>query len=220
MLRDWLEEIRNILQNLPSRGDEIVNSARRAAVALVLRENSSGEPEILFIERAEREDDPWSGQMAFPGGRVDEGETDLQAAVRETSEEVGLHLTFGDYLGHFQEVQGRKGGKMLPFYISPHVFYYTGDENFRLDLDEVAEAMWIPLRHLMDARNFRHFEFKRDGVEVRLPGIQFPRKILWGLTYMHLSNFFTLVRETSIVRELQREIDPSREPFWFWEKYP
>ena len=60
----------------------------------------------------------------------------------------------------------------------------------------------------------------RDGVQMLLPGIQFSKKILWGLTYMHLSNFFHWIKDTSHVQSMQKQIDPSREPFWFWEPYP
>src|SRR5437867_492237 len=64
----------------------------RGAVSLVLRGRVS--PEILLIERAEREGDPWSGQIAFPGGRRQRGDrTLLDTAKRETKEEVGLSLS-------------------------------------------------------------------------------------------------------------------------------
>src|ERR1700682_285931 len=62
-----LETIASRISSLPApRGD-----APRAAVAAVLRAGTTG-PEILFIERAKREGDPWSGHMAFPGGRRDD----------------------------------------------------------------------------------------------------------------------------------------------------
>lgn len=55
-----------------------------------------GEPELLFIQRASRHGDPWSGDVAFPGGGRDiEDDDDLAAAVRETAEEVGLDLSVG-----------------------------------------------------------------------------------------------------------------------------
>src|SRR5688572_28899501 len=68
-------------------------TAKHAAVAAVLHEPGEGHPELLFIERAEHPLDPWSGHMAFPGGRVDPGDPGPRhAAERETLEEVGLDL--------------------------------------------------------------------------------------------------------------------------------
>jgi hypothetical protein len=65
---------------------------KRSAVAMILQVRD-GELHILMIKRAEREGDPWSGHMAFPGGRMDKTDANGYAvAVRETSEEVGLAL--------------------------------------------------------------------------------------------------------------------------------
>src|SRR5689334_10230467 len=75
------------------RGDE-----RFAAVAAVLRDRG-GEAEVLLIRRAQKETDPWSGHMAFPGGRQDPSDRDLlHTAVRETEEEVGLELRPEEHL--------------------------------------------------------------------------------------------------------------------------
>jgi len=67
---------------------------RRAAVALIIRLNpETAEPEIFFIQRAHYETGPWSGQIAFPGGREEPGDESLvDTAVRETGEETGVEL--------------------------------------------------------------------------------------------------------------------------------
>ena len=82
---------------------------RRARVAIALHEGG-GSLELLFIERASRDGDPWSGHMAFPGGRVDD--TDLgprAAAERETLEEVGLSLAGAELLGQLDDIHGMPG---------------------------------------------------------------------------------------------------------------
>ena len=123
-MQTWLEEIRAILQEAPSDPQESDANVRRASVALILRENSIREPEILFIERSEREDDPWSGQIAFPGGRVDLNETNLQAAIRETFEEVGISLRAQDHLGDFQEIRVVRVVNFYHFLFHPCVFLF------------------------------------------------------------------------------------------------
>ena len=66
---------------------------RKAAVALIFRTGQDGSPELLFIKRAEYPGDPWSGQIAFPGGREESGDSSLlETATRETREETGIDL--------------------------------------------------------------------------------------------------------------------------------
>ena len=80
-----------------------------AAVALILRETRGDDLELLFIKRAARADDPWSGQIAFPGGRHDATDASLEdTAVRETREEVGLELRRdGAIIGVLDELRPR-----------------------------------------------------------------------------------------------------------------
>src|SRR5437868_134308 len=88
---DMLGALRQALSAEPRRVPHEM-APRRAAVAAVLRQGEI-EPEVLFIHRAEHPLDPWSGHMAFPGGRVEPQDASEQAAAeRETEEEVGLRL--------------------------------------------------------------------------------------------------------------------------------
>ena len=77
----------------------------RAAVAMIVRV-LPGDLEILFIERATDVRDPWSGHLAFPGGKVESGEQARQAAERETREEIGLALESERYLGRMSDIVG------------------------------------------------------------------------------------------------------------------
>jgi len=73
-------------------------AARRAAIALIVRPSVDGKAsnlgsyETLLIKRREAQGDPWSGNLACPGGKLEPGEDIVDAAVRETWEEVGLNL--------------------------------------------------------------------------------------------------------------------------------
>ena len=74
-----------------------------SAVAAILCNAES--PQLLFIERARVEGDPWSGDIAFPGGRVEPQDDGLQAAAeRETQEEIGLDLGHGRYIGRLDDL--------------------------------------------------------------------------------------------------------------------
>ena len=153
---------------------------RRAAVAIVMHETAVG-PDVLFIERAERFGDPWSGQMAFPGGRVDPGDADPRAAAqRETLEEVGLDLAGAELVGRLSDVDA--GVRLLaPLVLS--AFVYRLDSRVPLTPNhEVREALWVPVTQLVDPGHrvshrwgLGHF----PGICVGTPG----RHVVWGLTY-------------------------------------
>jgi 8-oxo-dGTP pyrophosphatase MutT (NUDIX family) len=84
---------------------------KEAAVALVLRPHPDGDAELLFIRRATRAGDPWSGQIGLPGGRYEPADDLLETtALRETLEEVGLDLRAGGrVLGALDELRPRTG---------------------------------------------------------------------------------------------------------------
>lgn len=162
-----------------------------ASVALVLRERANG-AEVLFIERAMREGDPWSGHMAFPGGRL-EGDDDSArtAACRETFEEVGLEIADAEYLGHLCDLTGRAGSP-APVIVSGHAFHLERDQPLALDPAEVRSAFWFPLAALHDAARQTTHRIPQ------LPEHVFPaivvgepdRHFVWGLTYRFLDELF------------------------------
>ena len=81
------------------RSPRILSTPHDAAVAAILRPRDRG-LELLYIERRHRPNDPWSGHIAFPGGRVEPSDTSLRAtAERETLEEIDLHLQKEHYIG-------------------------------------------------------------------------------------------------------------------------
>ncbi|MCB9598717.1 MAG: CoA pyrophosphatase, partial [Sandaracinaceae bacterium] len=111
-----------------------------AAVAAILRDRSG--PEILFIKRADSPGDPWSGHMAFPGGRRDPGdETLVHTARRETLEEVGLDLgAHGEILGPLDDVPTHTTGLV----VRPYVWTIVGSPEL-IPNREVAATEWVSL---------------------------------------------------------------------------
>jgi 8-oxo-dGTP pyrophosphatase MutT (NUDIX family) len=166
---------------------------RQASVALVLREGRASGAEILFIERAEKEGDPWSGHMAFPGGRVDlPGESPEQAAVRETLEEVGLSLASGERLGRLDDLEGRHAGRSAGLVISAFVYHLPEPSALVRQESEVREAFWVPVRDLVEPTRQVRRAFHGSG-SFEFPGIvvgQPDRHVVWGLTYRFLEVFF------------------------------
>ncbi len=166
----------------------------RAAVAVVLRQADRG-PELLFIERARHAGDPWSGHMAFPGGRVDPGDSSLQrAAERETLEEVGVSLARAELLGRLDDLQGRHAGRRDELVISGFVFHHPEPEPLVPNY-EVEQTFWFPLTGLRDPQRqvVRRFDetgaFDYPGIVVGEPD----RHVVWGLTHRFLQLFFEVL---------------------------
>ncbi len=164
-----------------------IEEHKKAGVAVVLREGPRS-AEVLLIERAHHPDDPWSGHMAFPGGRMDPVDDSTRAtATRETFEEVGLSLEGAEYLGHLDDLTGNR--RTTPrLVVSAHAFHVREPLELALDPAEVQHALWFPLAGLHDPeRQVEHMihempEARFPGVLVGEPG----RHVVWGLTFRFL----------------------------------
>lgn len=187
---------------------------RRAAVAMVLANGDAG-AEVLFIERAHHPGDPWSGHMAFPGGRVDAGDASgRDAAERETLEEVGLSLAGAELLGRLDDKNGnpRTHPELV---ISAFVYHAPGRGELQIN-HEVQTAFWFPVEGLLDRA--RHVGYTPHG-ELEFPGIlvgEPDRHVIWGLTYGFLESFFAVLgsplpdRWTEAMRSFARDLEQAR----------
>jgi 8-oxo-dGTP pyrophosphatase MutT (NUDIX family) len=185
-----LDHIRNRLAQHDPEFAQPRATTRQAAVAIILRDTPTG-PDMLFIQRATKEGDPWSGHMAFPGGHKDPVDDSLRdAAERETMEEIGLDLSGSDYLGALDHQQAQPRGRVLDMLIAPHVFQIEGDPAFVPNY-EVAEVVWTPLAPM--AANVIHDTetMPMAGTPTIFNGYRLERgHFVWGLTYRMLKTFF------------------------------
>jgi 8-oxo-dGTP pyrophosphatase MutT (NUDIX family) len=167
---------------------------KRAAVALIVDSgHSHNDPEIIFIERAFHAADPWSGQMAFPGGRCDPQDLNsVETACRETQEEIGVDLLAADRLGRLDDLQGRHGGRSREMVISCFVFGTHGVHRFSPN-HEVADVITLPISTLLDPSAQSEVPWPQAGRV--FPGICVGagERVIWGLTYRFLLRFFSLL---------------------------
>jgi 8-oxo-dGTP pyrophosphatase MutT (NUDIX family) len=163
----------------------------RAAVALILHAGTRG-LEVLFMERAPRAGDPWSGDLGFPGGKVEEADRDpRQSAERETREEIGLDLRDGRYLGRLSDIAGAH----LPVQVSCFVYGVGDPPPFELN-EEVRDLFWValadlraPARHVAAPVRFGGEIIERPAIRLPQPG----KPVLWGITYRLVMQFLELL---------------------------
>ena len=168
---------------------------RRAAVATIVRDHPELGPEVLFIRRAEHPHDPWSGHMAFTGGREEPIDTDLlQTAIRETREEVSLDLAADALLlGCLDELPAMARGRPTGITIAPFVFELTRDAPLHFN-GEVSEIVWAPLDRLFRGELTSVFMHEIEGQRIELPAHDVQGRIVWGLTHRMLESLFALLR--------------------------
>ena len=150
---------------------------RHAAVTMLLRNNGKV-TEVLLIRRAEQENDPWSGDLGFPGGRIEDSDPNPRAAAeRETWEEIGFCLNKENYLGQSDDL----AGAYLSVHISCFIYQVEMDVQFKLN-GEVVDLFWVPIRTLLEPQRNQQLTFFYRGQDRNHPGIT-----LDAVSYTHLT---------------------------------
>lgn len=174
-----------------------VRPETRAAVAVILQPRPD-DLQMLFIHRAHHPRDPWSGHMAFPGGRQEPDDPDLFVTIhRETFEEVGIDLIrYGKYLGRLAETQAMVYGRPISMTISPFVYLVVPEVHPSPDPAEVQGTLWVPFSYMQ--QNGPETVVRRvmpGGSEVKVPALVYEGHTIWGLTYRVLREFLDLITE-------------------------
>ncbi len=197
---------------------DAATTARQAAVAAILRAprstlgnsapasgamppNPHGhEAEILLIRRSERVGDPWSGHMAFPGGRREPADPSLyHTALRETQEEIGLDLAqHARLLARLSDIPAVARARRVDMMITPFVFALDENEPPPFVLsEEVAEVVWAPLGPMGRGQSVATYPYTHEGNPLDLPAFAVEQRIVWGLTYRMLEMLFEVIHRRS-----------------------
>ncbi len=163
-----------------------------AAVAVMLHDGDDG-IEALFIHRAVRAGDTWSGQIAFPGGRRDPGDADLLAtAIRETGEEVGVDLSSAERLGVLDDLYPRTP-VLPPVVVRPFVFALTSRPPIVVS-SEVQDAFWVSFQALAAPEVQGEVIVDHPGIPRRvLPAYTLGNHTIWGMSERILTPLISLV---------------------------
>lgn len=186
---------RRIATALATRTRHLVADSQadaRAAVTLILRPDLTGSASLLFIQRSEHEDDPWSGHMALPGGHRSRDDASLLAtAIRETREETSLQLREEEILGPLDDVHPLS--RQLPsIAITPFVAWHLGTHRVRGNR-EIRDHVWVTLDTLLSAARRSTLSLTRENRTVIFPTIEYRGYTIWGLTFEIVSSFLGLL---------------------------
>lgn len=194
-----MKQIRDALgRHLPQKLVQPQDS--RAAVALLLRSGEHG-AEVLFVQRARHPRDPWSGNLGFPGGRIDASDSGaLAAAIRETEEEVGLYLAEDQLIGQLDDLHGSR----VPIQVSCYVFIIERGQQISCN-DEVVHSFWFPVSALQQHQRHGVHQVDWHGNVLEVPAfnISDDLPILWGLTYRFIRQFLEVIGTPIDISETQ-----------------
>lgn len=193
-----LDALRRDLDRRTTFIDRRDPSLDEAAVLLTLRLT---EPmELLLIERAEKEGDPWSGHMALPGGRREADDEDLLAtALRETREETGIVVPRSDVLGRLDELGPSVTRRRFSLVIAPFVAAVPADTEPDPAPAEVENALWVPLTHLASDEAVDEVLIELEEGSLAFPALSYEDYIIWGLTHRILTGFMEIARQAGMV---------------------
>ena len=199
------ERVRRALDASPANAP--LAGVRQAAVAVILVEREMA-LDVLLIERAIREGDPWSGHMALPGGHADPSDLDLgTTAERETLEEVGIDLRkLGEHLGRLSDCAPVRAVLIA---VRPFVYLLAARPTLRLS-SEVKQALWVPIAPLLAGEQRTTFSFVRGEHSLKFPAWDIAGHVVWGLTYRVLDEFFSRLNADSAPE--RATLDNSEQP--------
>jgi 8-oxo-dGTP pyrophosphatase MutT (NUDIX family) len=171
-----------------TRLPEAAGPTRQGGVLIVLY-LQDGQNNLVLTRR--RDDlQSHAGQISFPGGQREDGESLQATAIREAQEEIGIKPSNLSILGHLECMY-------IPptdYEVYPFVAWHTGRPQFRAQVEEVAEILEVPLGHLLDPDNHYEELWEIRGFLVQVPYYLVGPHKVWGATAMILSEFLERLR--------------------------
>jgi 8-oxo-dGTP pyrophosphatase MutT (NUDIX family) len=174
---------------LPGRARRVVPPGPLVRAAVLVPIVDRGEAFLVFAQRTERVGHH-AGQISFPGGRIDAGDTDdLQAALREAEEEIGLAPAAVEPLGMLDDTETFA----TRFVITPWVGAVRGPVVWQPDGHEIEKVIEVPVAALLDRGGFRVESWERNGVTRDVYFYDYQDVTIWGATARILKQYLDLV---------------------------
>jgi 8-oxo-dGTP pyrophosphatase MutT (NUDIX family) len=174
-------------------GKRTVTRQSAVMVLLYLKENKY---HTAFIKRQEY-NGPHSGQISFPGGKQEPGETLVETALRETHEEIGVEPGSVNILGGLTKL-------FIPvsnLEVFPFVGFCPSPPHFSPHTREVQYIIEVPLDNILSPRFSSIITRYRDDIEITVPLYTFANEEIWGATAMITSELEEVIRRTNQISQ-------------------
>jgi 8-oxo-dGTP pyrophosphatase MutT (NUDIX family) len=179
----------DIIKKLPTALKTVSDEQGTSAAVALLLKPKRNDFDLLLVKRVKNPSDPWSGQMALPGGKREPKDTSLKDTVmRETLEETGIALDHCRFLGALNAVRSepKPSFKILPF-----VVLLADEPKLKLNKAELEMFIWVPYEEIVQSKGIVEFSFGK------VPAYILADAIVWGVTYKILTKFIKTVEEAS-----------------------
>ena len=184
--KDFIEGLRNALSSRERR--VISHPPFSHAAVLVPLFQKEGNCHLLFTKRSE-EVKYHKGEISFPGGVVDEEDSELiSTALREADEEIGLKERDVQVIGILDDIV-----TVTEFIVTPIVGLFPYPYPFKVSEAEIAELIEVPVASLLDEDCFSETEIPRGGQKEIVYAYQYANHIIWGATARILKQFLDLI---------------------------
>lgn len=173
----------------PKRPTTPTDNSHPSSVLLLLFPNKEDQWELVLTLRTD--DIDHGGQISFPGGRAESGETSTATALREAHEEIGILPQQVTTIGELSELYIPHSNSR----VTPVVGYMEARASFTANPDEVKEIFTVELNSLATKKNLIEEQWQLREYQYHVPFWDIHRVPLWGATAMMLNEFLDLYRE-------------------------
>jgi len=163
--------------------------ANISRVSVLFFPNEKQKPELVLTVRSH--DIDHGGQISFPGGRAEEGESSAETALREAKEEIGINPDTVTILGQLSDLYVRHSNNL----VTPVVGVMNSRPDFDINPLEVAEVFAIEVDSLLHKKNLTVEDWDLSRYTYRVPYWDIHNVPLWGATAMMLNELLELIRE-------------------------
>lgn len=164
-------------------------TANQSSVLVLIFPNEERELELTLTLRSS--DIDHGGQISFPGGRAEEGETTVETALREAQEEIGIEPETVTIIGQLSDLYVSHSNNL----VTPVIGFLDRRPDFTVNPNEVEEVFAIELKSLLHKKNLTAEEWDLHSHTYRVPYWDIHRVPLWGATAMMLNELLELYRE-------------------------